>query len=72
MKRDSEKRVKSPYRCEEHRLDLICPGCVNAWISRHDKMLEFVKKIAYQRTEHEEMAQISWDAQDLLKEIGKL
>lgn len=62
----------NPYKCETHKLDLICPGCVNAWIARHDRMLGFIKQIVYHHTKFEETAHISWDAHELLKEIGKL
>ena len=60
------------YKCEEHKLDLVCQGCMKAWIARHDRMLKFIKKICYEHTDFEETAHISWDAAELLKEIGKL
>lgn len=56
----------SIYKCENHSLDLVCRGCMKAWIARHDKMLEFVKEIVKY-----------WEcdprhAEQLLKEIGEL
>ena len=35
------------YKCNSHNLDLICKGCVKAWIARHDQMLDFIKYHAF-------------------------
>ena len=32
------------FKCENHKLDLICRGCVRAWMNRHNALLDFVKK----------------------------
>lgn len=61
-----------PYKCEDHKIDLVCSGCVKAWIARHDKMLEFIEKIAFYPNEFEELSHASCDATEILKEIGKL
>lgn len=54
------------YKCDSHKLNFACIGCIKAWIHRHDAMLEFVKKIA-------DKPNLDWqeDAIELLKEIGK-
>ncbi len=62
----------SEYKCNDHKLDIACLGCIKAWIARHDKMLNFIRKICYDHTDYEETAHISWEATELLKEIGKL
>lgn len=59
----------SDYHCENHKLDLVCRGCLKAWIARHDKLLAFVKEIAsnnYQDNIYD------LEARDLLKEIGEM
>lgn len=33
------------YKCEEHKLDLACLGCVKALVARHDRMLEFIRRL---------------------------
>jgi len=58
--------MNNPYKCENHKLDIICLGCVKVWIARHNKMLEFIMNIVE-----------CWEcdpnhAKELLKEIGKL
>lgn len=63
----------SAYKCENHKLDLCCIGCVKAWIARHDRMLEFLKnEISLRKyictTNH---AVLLDNAEKLLKEIGK-
>lgn len=60
--------MSSIYKCTNHKLDLICPGCVKAWIARHDRMLKFVNKCFYASGAY----QPQQDAQDLLIEIGEL
>lgn len=62
------------YKCDNHKLNLCCLGCVNAWISRHDAMLNFLKAEIKQReyvctTNH---AVLLDNARQLLKEIGEL
>lgn len=36
----------SKYKCESHKLDFCCLGCVRAYIARHDALLKFVKSIS--------------------------
>jgi hypothetical protein len=62
----------NPYKCESHRLDLICPGCVKAWISRHDRMLGFIKQIVHNHTKFKETSDMSLEGYKVLKEIGKV
>lgn len=38
--------MTSKYKCENHKLDFCCLGCVKAWIARHDAMLRIVKRAA--------------------------
>ena len=58
----------SLYKCTYHNLDLLCIGCIKAWIARHDRMLEFIKKFA---TEKEgDFSLCNDDAIELLKELG--
>lgn len=57
--------MTNKYKCTGHKLDLVFPGCVKAWIARHDAMLEFIKQIVKY-----------WEcdpnhAESLLKEIGE-
>ena len=70
----------SDYKCEQHKIDLICAGCVRAWIARHDRMLEFIKNIGWcHRYTDEEIKDFNdvghyleaKEARDLLKEIGR-
>lgn len=56
--------------CDSHKLDLICGGCVKAWIARHDKMEDFIKKIAFDDNEFKGEYPITWKAEELLREIG--
>lgn len=34
----------SKYKCESHKLDLACMGCIHAWIERHNAMLNFIRE----------------------------
>lgn len=67
----------NPYKCEKHKLNYACLGCIRAWIARHDKMLEFVKKIAkadvnYLEDEsYDYLDEIALEAKEILKEIGR-
>jgi len=36
----------SKYKCESHKLDLCCLGCVRAWIARHEAMKDFITLMA--------------------------
>ncbi len=62
--------TESKYKCTDHKLDLVCPGCVRAWITRHDKPLEFVKwckeTASCHACDHQALL-----AAKLLKEIGE-
>lgn len=67
------------YKCDNHKLNIACLGCIRAWINRHDKMLEFVKEIynlkfdtlvSMKEAIHND--HISKQAEKILKEIGKL
>lgn len=62
------------YKCENHKLDLVCQGCVKVFIARHDKMLEFIRGLSggleVGLTDEEERLILS--ARTLLKEIGEL
>lgn len=73
----------SEYKCENHSLDLVCRGCMKAWIARHDKLLEFVKSMNMRASPgevysefHNGWAQrvndIGIEAKKLLQEIGEL
>lgn len=58
----------SKYKCDNHKIDLVCRGCVKAWIARHDAMLSFIKDIITDgRT-----IQDQEEATELLKEIGEI
>lgn len=66
------------YKCEDHKIDLACLGCINAWIARHDRMLEFLKDVSSNFNNNlteEEIYNIHLsyvnEAQELLKEIGR-
>jgi hypothetical protein len=68
----------NPYKCESHKLDFACLGCVRAWIARHDAMLKFITSIAnhvnFNETQDEFMnfyTKKENEAYQLLKEIGK-
>lgn len=63
----------SKYKCENHKLDIACLGCIKAWIARHDRMLEFVKS----SLEHtcylcKSDCCIPCNVKELLKQIGEL
>lgn len=62
----------SIYKCENHSLDLVCRGCMKAWIARHDKMLEFVKDLSQTTDVLGDVTQMAKIAKSLLKEIGEL
>lgn len=38
--------LMSKYKCESHKLDLCCLGCVRAWIARHEAMKDFITLMA--------------------------
>ena len=70
--------IMSEYKCEHcpdtqrnanQVLDLVCLGCMKAWIARHDKMLEFIKEIANDNSRV--FIDLDDQAKDLLKEIGE-
>jgi len=63
--------IHNHNECENHKLDICCLGCVKAWIARHDKMLEFIKKLTDESYSHfENENEINWVATELLIEIG--
>lgn len=62
----------SEYKCEKHKLNFACLGCVRAWIARHDRMLVFLQTLCDIHPEHEQFRAIQMYAAELLKEIGKL
>lgn len=73
--------MTNKYKCTDHKINLCCLGCVNAWISRHNALLEYVKKQA--SLEKEEcnvlaLAEAGYrvetilDARKLLRELGEL
>jgi hypothetical protein len=37
----------SEYKCESHKLDFACLGCIKAWIARHDKMKKTLINLAH-------------------------
>jgi hypothetical protein len=41
----------NPYKCENHKLNICCLGCISVWIARHDRLLECVKFL-YNKTDH--------------------
>ena len=60
----------NPYKCDKHKLDFACLGCIKAWIARHDKLLEFVREIS--GVVHKgNCRDLGIRAENLLKEIGK-
>lgn len=63
--------MKDLYKCDDHKIDLVCMGCVNAWIARHDKMLDFVKIISNEAKSILPGEFYAKLARDILKEIGK-
>jgi len=60
----------NPYKCESHKLDLVCRGCMQAWIARHNKLLEFVKSIS-KNSCCINCQCLACDALELLREIGE-
>lgn len=71
----------SEYKCENHKLNIVCLGCVKAIMRREKKLLEFVKSLAwierYNDKEIKEFNDLGFyleakEARDLLKEIGEL
>lgn len=61
----------NPYKCTDHHINLICQGCVIAWIARHNRMKDFIKDIA--NNEYEcELDNIDLHAKKLLTEIGEM
>lgn len=66
------KKINNKYKCEKHKLDFACLGCIKAWIERHDRMLEFITDLAIERPDRDNtMEWINDEARELLKEIGK-
>ena len=68
--------MKPEYKCEKHKLDIVCVGCMKAWIARHDKMMGFIKKLSNmsENSAHDckECYCIACQAKVILQEIGKL
>jgi len=71
----------SKYKCGDHTLELACPGCIRAWIKRHDKMLAFIRDIANLKEPEEKllaMAEAGYhvdhvlNVRSVLREIGEL
>jgi len=70
------------YKCEDHHLDLVCRGCVKAWIARHDEMKIFIHNISLPYLSlneieslverRDDIALIAINARELLKKIGEL
>ena len=58
------------YHCDNHKLDLVCRGCVKAWITRHDAMKTFLEDIYFNPSEHKNTHHLSSDVGLLLKELG--
>ena len=65
-------KIKHTCSDEDRHLDLICHGCLKKIIAKKDKLLEFVKKCAYDYHDWENTNEMSFDATDILKEIGEL
>lgn len=71
----------NPYKCENHKIDLVCHGCVRAWIRRHDMMLAFIRDLQVgvtrkSKSDYDEgfidaANEVAQQATDLLNEIGK-
>lgn len=59
------------YICKNHKIDIVCTGCVEAWINRHDKMKIFLKKMIEPIKDRDDYFEC-WqeEAKELLKEIG--
>jgi hypothetical protein len=64
--------TSNPYKCTDHKLDIACMGCISTYIARHNRMLSFLQNLVEGHVNYEDTAHISWDAAELLKEIGKL
>ncbi len=62
----------SKYKCENHKLDLCCLGCVRAWITRHDAMKEFILELARHNSSEGCEERLCVKAFELLKEIGEI
>ncbi len=67
------------YRCDHStgtpnkELDLICRTCMMAWIHRHNKLLDFVNKLAMDLKYSSRIGlAIHHEAEELLREIGEL
>ncbi len=61
----------SEYKCEKHKLDFACLGCIRAWMARHDRMLGFLKTLGDINPEYVQLRAVQMYAAELLKEIGK-
>lgn len=63
---------KYKYKCENHKLEICCLGCVHAWINRHDQMLRFIRKISELEGDPLDFRYyLITQAQELLNEIGR-
>lgn len=62
------------YKCEFHKLDICCLGCVKAWIARHDRMKHFIQQLAHESVykKYDNLDELNWAAHKLLEEIGIL
>lgn len=59
------------YKCTDHKLNFACLGCINAWIARHDRMLEYIRKVIEDAKISENYHRAD-EGLEVLKEIGKL
>lgn len=61
------------YKCSDHHLNLVCQGCMMAWIARHNRMKDFLFKMIEPLKDRDDYFE-SWqeDAKELLNEIGEL
>ena len=78
-KRDMTNKYKCEFSHErsEKWSSQVCIGCLNAMYARHDRMLEFIKKIKTELARdveflNDEEYHLYKAADELLKEIGEL
>lgn len=60
----------SEYKCEDHKLDIVCIGCVIAGNRRYKKLLEFTKLMANYKC-CITFACFAKQAEELLEKIGE-
>ena len=60
------------YKCESHKLNYACLGCVRVWIAKHDAMLKFIREcLNHTCCLCNDACCISCNAKEILEEIGE-